>query len=731
MIEPLPPLPPAWAPFERTFHEIARVIAYSTRFVLIPVAVPGPDLARGLKDWLEKVGYSATALELSEDAHWERLAGFLMGIDPTPSGIVMVIGPALLPERVAGPLSLVNQARDAIKKKLRRPLLWCGPRAFINATWENAPDFWSIRAVDHSLYSFQAPPPPAGSARPPVPLLGPGQPAEQAPGAALLALEPSPSPIVEMPPPARKEEELPPESVPLPPGSGQSEPADDDLLHDAVTQGDRASVAILASSGAESAIAAGRLKEALSTLELGLKMGGTDEARYRLLVLKARALRLLERTEEAASTLAELPPFEGLPPEIGADWLEESGQLALLKGNGTLAGQYFDTERILAKKLGDKDASLRAEVGLGKVAALSGNAEDARAILSNVAILAQQNVSPNVQKIARQELGRAHEQMHDVSAARRVTSVRHLSHDELMRVHAAAVEAGLAGSRQALLAGMDPTLVATLPLSPTPAGQLWSDLHELNRAGALLSGEAPLRVWLKNAKLLAGPRVQAAVFQEALSGPPAPIAAFQEVLRALDETELSEIKLDDMDDARGAPPPPQKGAPKAAAPPEPRPQPQPQAKKAFFIDEEGRGAPLVVVLFSPSDKQYSDRLRAHITPLMRAGRMRFWSSDQVAPGEEWDVRLAERAQEADFLLVLLSADFLVDEALMLAAQKAMTAGKRVIPVLCKPALVEDGPFAPIASLPRDGKPISLWKSEDTAWTEVVRALSELLPRPRK
>lgn len=91
-----------------------------------------------------------------------------------------------------------------------------------------------------------------------------------------------------------------------------------------------------------------------------------------------------------------------------------------------------------------------------------------------------------------------------------------LPDDLLFELQTAVINAGLVGSRGALLAGLDPTFVASLPGAPNPAAQLRTDLVELNRA-VLADGTRPIRVWLRNADQLAGPRIEARTFRRALA----------------------------------------------------------------------------------------------------------------------------------------------------------------------------------------------------------------------
>ncbi|MEO7327695.1 MAG: hypothetical protein ABI193_03890, partial [Minicystis sp.] len=94
---------------------------------------------------------------------------------------------------------------------------------------------------------------------------------------------------------------------------------------------------------------------------------------------------------------------------------------------------------------------------------------------------------------------------------------RHLPHETLDALHETVVQLGLAGSRDALLARIDPALVAGLPDGPSRAAQLATDLAAMNGVERLTDGTVPLRTWVENARRLSSVRGEARVFAEALA----------------------------------------------------------------------------------------------------------------------------------------------------------------------------------------------------------------------
>ncbi len=91
-----------------------------------------------------------------------------------------------------------------------------------------------------------------------------------------------------------------------------------------------------------------------------------------------------------------------------------------------------------------------------------------------------------------------------------------LVHDELIGLHAAVVSARLAGSRSALLTGIDRAFVAGLDLANDPSDQVLQDLDALNAVDRLGDGSIPLMLWLKNAIARSRPMAEAGIFEAAL-----------------------------------------------------------------------------------------------------------------------------------------------------------------------------------------------------------------------
>lgn len=258
--------------------------------------------------------------------------------------------------------------------------------------------------------------------------------------------------------------------------------------------------------------------------------------------------------------------------------------------------------------------------------------------------------------------------------------MRLASHEQLRAVQAAAITAGLA--REVLLTGLPSVVVASLPIAPTHAAQLLMDLDALNQIGVLMDGSVPLELWLKTAAVLAGPREESKVFEEALAG----------------------LQAKTSDQRRGAAAP-------SPVPPE--------------------GAARVVVFYAAADEPYARTLFNHLRSLERSGRLTVWSRDHVLPG----ARMARDAEAAltvaHLVVVLVSADFLATDALVEDALDAQRRGKRMLAVLVRPCLLEGTPFEGSVVLPRSGRALSAHRSPEDAYVEIVQAIEAAADAARR
>jgi tetratricopeptide (TPR) repeat protein len=144
-------------PASADVDELVRRLSLTDGFMLIPIEVAGPDVARALGASLAQAGWHTVVVEPAGDAQWPEIVARVLDAAATSARAVLVVGPARPTGGLYAALRLVNQRRDSIAEILARPLLWCGPADFLKLTWERAPDFWSIRAMTMRLTTLEHP----------------------------------------------------------------------------------------------------------------------------------------------------------------------------------------------------------------------------------------------------------------------------------------------------------------------------------------------------------------------------------------------------------------------------------------------------------------------------------------------------------------------------------------------------------------------------------------------
>ena len=134
----------------------------------------------------------------------------------------------------------------------------------------------------------------------------------------------------------------------------------------------------------------------------------------------------------------------------------------------------------------------------------------------------------------------------------------------------------------------------------------------------------------------------------------------------------------------------------------------------------------VFISFALEDGFYADELIKHLRPLERSSAIKIWSKDKVPLGADIEATLQSYLANAQLILLLISADFIVSDLTythITQALKRLEAGKaQVIPVIVRPTSLWKEIFGSFQVLPRNGNPIAEWRNRDSAWVEVVESV---------
>jgi formylglycine-generating enzyme required for sulfatase activity len=133
------------------------------------------------------------------------------------------------------------------------------------------------------------------------------------------------------------------------------------------------------------------------------------------------------------------------------------------------------------------------------------------------------------------------------------------------------------------------------------------------------------------------------------------------------------------------------------------------------------------ISYSRRDQELRAELDKQLSPLKRSGIIHVWHDRQIDPGQDWDLEIKRNLEEADIILLLISADFMAsDYAWSEEMERALARHKageaRVIPVILHPCEWELAPFAKIQALPRDAKAVTKWENRAEALADIARGV---------
>lgn len=137
--------------------------------------------------------------------------------------------------------------------------------------------------------------------------------------------------------------------------------------------------------------------------------------------------------------------------------------------------------------------------------------------------------------------------------------------------------------------------------------------------------------------------------------------------------------------------------------------------------------------YSHDDEPFRDQLEKHLSMLKRQGHIEAWHDRRIAAGAEIDETISEALEEADIILLLVSASFIASDycysrEMKRAVQRHHEGTAVVVPVIVRTCDWHAAPFGNLMAVPKDGKAIDLWANFDEAYTDVARQVRLLVEK---
>lgn len=136
------------------------------------------------------------------------------------------------------------------------------------------------------------------------------------------------------------------------------------------------------------------------------------------------------------------------------------------------------------------------------------------------------------------------------------------------------------------------------------------------------------------------------------------------------------------------------------------------------------------ISYSHRDSHALERLHVHLASLKREGRIEAWYDRDILAGSELNAEIAEQLETCELFLLLVSPDFLasdycVETEMARALERHDAREARVVPIIIEPCDWTTSKLRALKALPRDGKPISDWTNENTAYLNVIQEIRRI------
>lgn len=134
--------------------------------------------------------------------------------------------------------------------------------------------------------------------------------------------------------------------------------------------------------------------------------------------------------------------------------------------------------------------------------------------------------------------------------------------------------------------------------------------------------------------------------------------------------------------------------------------------------------------YSHQDDRFREELEVHLSALLRQNLIVFWYDRRIVPGEEWQTAIADRLEDADIILLLISAYFIHSDycfkiELGRALQRHDEGSAVVIPIYVRACDWAGLAFAKLQGLPPNAIPVNDYEDRDQAWALVSKGIREV------
>lgn len=145
--------------------------------------------------------------------------------------------------------------------------------------------------------------------------------------------------------------------------------------------------------------------------------------------------------------------------------------------------------------------------------------------------------------------------------------------------------------------------------------------------------------------------------------------------------------------------------------------PTTKAVKVFYVCSQ-----------SPKDEDLRKQIEAQLGLLREMGLISEWHDGKLIPGREWAVEIRKHWEEAQVILLLISADLISSNYKVAkdAVERYDAKTAEVIPILLRPVDWEGAVFSKLRVLPENKQPITSWANREEALLNVAKGIRKAI-----
>jgi hypothetical protein len=141
----------------------------------------------------------------------------------------------------------------------------------------------------------------------------------------------------------------------------------------------------------------------------------------------------------------------------------------------------------------------------------------------------------------------------------------------------------------------------------------------------------------------------------------------------------------------------------------------------------------IFISYSQKDRQWLDRLRVHLRPLVREGTIEPWDDTQIKASQNWREEIDRALNQAAAAILLITADYLASEFIdknelppILAA--AGERGLLVFSVIISPSLIDQTSLFQFKAINPVSRPLKGMRKadQDAVWVELAKEIKSAL-----